>query len=313
MAERVFVTGATGVIGRRVVPELVRLGYDVTAVGRTDEKRATLAKMGATAIAPQTDADGRISTALAAKALVGHTAVVNLATHMPPTTTKMLLPWEWTENDRVRRDDSAALVEAALTAGVRQFIQESFALVYEEGGDRWIDESFPQRPVKYNRTVLDAEASATRFTAAGGVGVVMRFAGFYGPDRLLRDMVGVVKNGWSPLPGRGDAFASSVAHEDAARAVVIAVHGKVGAGAYNICDDEPLRRAEWVSVLAAAAGAQAPKMIPAWLTKLAGSGVELLSRSLRMSNATFKRATGWSPRWPSVREGLPDAIRALDH
>lgn len=313
MAERVFVTGATGVMGRRVVPELVRLGYDVTAVGRTDERRATLAKMGATPIAPPTDSNGRISTALAAKVLVGHTVVVNLATHMPPTTTKMLLPWEWTENDRVRRDDSAALVEAARITGVRQFIQESFALVYEDGGDRWIDESCPQRPVKYNRTVLDAEASATRFTTAGGAGVVMRFAGFYGPDQLLRDMIGVVKKGWSPLPGRGDAFASSVAHEDAATAVVMALHGKISAGAYNICDDEPLRRAEWVNVLAAAAGVGAPKTMPAWLTKLAGSGVELLSRSLRMSNAKFKRATGWSPRWSSAREGLSDAIRALDH
>lgn len=313
MAERVFVTGATGVIGRRVVPELVRLGYGVTAVGRTDEKRATLAKMGATPVPSPSDASGRISTALATKALDGHAVVVNLATHMPPTSTKMLLPWEWKDNDRVRRDDSAAYVEAAIAAGVRQFVQESFAMVYEDGGDGWIDEPFPQRPVKYNRTVLDAEASAVRFTAAGGVGIVARFAGFYGPDQLLRDMIHVVKRGWSPLPGRGDAFASSVAHEDAASAIVAAVHGKLAAGAYNICDDEPLRRAEWVGVLARAVGAQQPKMMPGWLLKLAGSGVELLSRSERMSNAKFKRATGWSPRWSSAREGLVAAVRALDH
>jgi nucleoside-diphosphate-sugar epimerase len=143
MPERVFVTGATGAVGSHVVPELVRLGYDVTAVGRSDAKRATLQKMGARAVASPADAHGRISTELAAKALAGHDVVINLATHMPPTTTRMLLPWEWRENDRIRRDDSAAFVDAAVAAGVTRFIQESFAPIYEDGGDRWIDESFP--------------------------------------------------------------------------------------------------------------------------------------------------------------------------
>lgn len=312
MSDRVFVTGATGVIGRRVVPELVQLGYGVTAVGRTDKKRAILLSMGATPIASPTDDRGRVSAALAGKALEGHSVVVNLATHMPPTTTRMLLPWEWRENDRVRRDDSAALVDAAIKVGVRQFIQESFAPVYDDGGERWIDESFPLRPVKYNRTVVDAEQSAARFTASGGIGVVVRFAAFYGPDALLRDMIGVVKKGWSPLPGRGDAYCSSVAHEDAARAVVAAaVHGRIAAGAYNICDDEPLRRADWIRALADAAGLPMPKLMPTWLTKLGGSGIALLARSQRMSNAKFKRTTGWTPKWRSAREGLPSAVRAL--
>lgn len=311
MSERVFVTGATGVIGRRVVPELVRLGYGVTAVGRSDEKRTMLARMGATPVASPADGRGRISASLATKALEGHSIVVNLATHMPPTTTRMLLPWEWKENDRIRRDDSAAFVDAAIDAGVGRFIQESFAPVYEDGGERWIDETFPLRPVKYNRTVLDAEHSAARFTASSGVGVVLRFGAFYGPDALLRDMIAVVKKGWSPLPGRGDAFCSSVAHEDAARAVVSAVRGPIAPGAYNICDDEPLRRADWIRALANAAGLPMPKLMPAWLTTLGGSGIALLSRSQRMSNAKFKRATSWSPRWSSARDGLPSAVRVL--
>ena len=311
MSERVFVTGATGEIGQHVVPELVRLGYGVTAVGRTEKKRAMLTDMGAIAVASPADAHGRISTALAAKALEGHAVVINLATHMPPSSMRMLLPWEWSENDRIRRDDSAAFVDAAIKAGVRQFIQESFAPVYADGGERWIDESFPLQPVKYNRTVLDAERSAARFTASGGVGVVVRFAAFYGPDALLRDMLRVVKKGWSPLPGRGDAYCSSVAHADAARAVVAAVHARVAAGAYNVCDDEPLRRADWIRALANAAGLPMPKLIPEWLTNLAGSGIALLSRSQRMSNAKLKQATGWSPKWASARQGLVSAVTAL--
>lgn len=312
MSERVFVTGATGVVGSHLVPELVRLGYAVTAVGRTDAKRATLAKWGAVAVASPSDSNGRISATLAAKALAGHDVIVNLATHMPPSSMKMLLPWEWGENNRIRRDDSAAFVDAALTAGVRRFIQESFAPVYADGGERWIDESFPLQPVRYNRSVLDAERSAARFTSGGGVGIVVRFGAFYGPDPLLRDMIRVVRKGWSPLPGLGSAYCSSVAHEDAASAVASIIAAGAAAGTYNVTDDEPLRRADWAGALARAIGVPMPKIMPAWLTKLGGGNMELLSRSQRMSNAKLKAATGWKPRWRSAREGLPVAVRILD-
>jgi len=310
MSERVFVTGATGEVGRRVVPGLIRLGYAVTAVGRSDAKRAMLAKLGATAVASPSNAQGRISAALAAKVLAGHTAVINLATHMPPSTIRMMLPWEWRENDRIRSEDSAAFVTAAIDAGVARFIQESFAPVYDDAGDRWIDETFPIRPVKYNRTVVDAERSAERFTASGGAGVVLRFAGFYGPDQLLRDMIKVVRKGWSPVPGRPESFWSSCAHDDAASAVVAALKPSVSAGIYNVCDDEPLHRIEWTATLARAAGAPMPKQMPVWLEKINGT-MQLLSRSQRMSNAKLKRASGWSPLWKSAREGLPKAVEQV--
>jgi len=310
MSNRVFVTGATGEVGRRVVPELIRLGYDVTAVGRSEEKRAALAKVGATPVASPSNEHGRISTSVAARALAGHSTVINLATHMPPSTMRMMLPWEWRENDHIRCEDSAALVTAALEAGVTRFVQESFAPVYADEGDRWIDESCPIEPVKYNRTVVDAERSAARFTSSGGVGIALRFAGFYGPDQLLRDMVGVVRKGWSPVPGPPQSYWSSCAHDDAASAVVAALRPNVAAGTYNVCDDEPLHRIEWTETLARAAGAQMPKQIPAWLSKLNGT-MQLLSRSQRMSNAKLRQASGWSPTWKSAREGLPNAVAML--
>jgi nucleoside-diphosphate-sugar epimerase len=311
MTDRVFVTGATGEVGRRVVPELVRLGYAVTAVGRNDAKRALLAKLGATPVGSPSDEHGRISTSLATKALAGHAVVINLATHMPPSTFRMMLPWSWHENDRIRRDDSAAFVTAAIEAGVTRFIQESFAPVYGDGGDRWIDETFPIEPVSYNRTVIDAERSAERFSASGGIGVVVRFAPFYGPDQLLRDMIAVVRKGWSPVPGPPQAFWSSCAHDDAAAAVVATLGPSVTAGIYNVCDDEPLHRIEFTATLARAAGAAMPRPMPAWLSRFGGTTLKLLSRSQRMTNSKLKRASGWAPKWKSARDGLPKAVEML--
>src|SRR5829696_1776587 len=302
MTERVFLTGATGVIGRRVAPELVRLGHRVTAVGRSRAKREQLAAAGADPIEIDLfDADA------VRRAVAGHSVVINLATHMP-SSFGMLLPWAWRENDRVRRDGSASLASAAIDVGASRFVQESFAPIYEDAGERWITEEFPVRPAPYNRTVLDAERSARRITERGGIGIVLRFAGFYGADHLLREMIGVVRRGWAPLPGPSSAYWSSVSHDDAAAAVMAAL--AVPAGTYNVCDDEPLTRAEWSAALAAAIGAAPPRAMPAWLTKLGGSTMALLSRSQRMSNGALASASGWAPRWKSAREGFAHYCRA---
>ncbi|MBV9879224.1 MAG: NAD(P)-dependent oxidoreductase [Gemmatirosa sp.] len=302
---RVFVTGATGVIGRRVVPRLVAAGHRVTAVGRTPEKRTALARAGAATVdASLFDVDAL------RRAMDGHDTIVNLATHMPRSATHMLLPGAWRENDHVRRDGSAALVDAALAAGATRFVQESFAPIYEDGGEAWIDETQPVRPARYNRSTVDAERSAARFAARaarGGAGIVLRFAMFYGPDSaLLDDMLPMVRRGWSPMPGRPEAFVSSVSHDDAAAAVVASLD--LATGTYNVCDDEPVRRGEWAASLAAALGVPAPRPLPRWLTRLGGSSAELLSRSQRMSNRRLRAATAWAPRWPSVRDGWASAL-----
>jgi 2-alkyl-3-oxoalkanoate reductase len=126
---RVFVTGATGVVGRRAVPLLVAAGHAVTAVGRSQPKRDALRAAGATPV----DVDLFDAAALR-RAVAGHEAVVNLATHIPPSSTAMLLPWAWRENDRVRREGSATLAGAARAEGVSRLVQESFAPVKEDGG-----------------------------------------------------------------------------------------------------------------------------------------------------------------------------------
>jgi nucleoside-diphosphate-sugar epimerase len=242
--------------------------------------------------------------------VAGHDAIVNLATHIPHSMARMLVPGGWRENDRIRRVGSANLVDAALGVGVDRFIQESFAPIYVDRGDDWIDEDAPVRPAHYNRTVLDAEASVRRFIAGGGTGVALRFAAFYGPDAFqLGEMVRFVRHGWAPLLGPAGSFFSSVSHDDAAAAVVAAL--AVPAGVYNVADDQPLRHREFVDALADAMGARHPRLAPAVLANLGGSMGRLLARSQRISNRKLRAASRWAPMYPSVREGFPAALANL--
>ena len=188
---RVVVFGATGVVGRRAVPLMIREGHRVTAVGRSPDRLSILSNQGAATIALDLfDRD-------AIKRAVGdHEAVVNLATAIPRSSLGMFFRRAWKENDRIRKNFSALVVDETLAASARVFIQESFAPIYVDSGDRWITEEGAIRPVPYNETTLDAEVSAERFARQGGRGVVLRFAYFYGPhDRFTGDVFGYVARG----------------------------------------------------------------------------------------------------------------------
>ena len=301
---KIFITGATGVIGRRVIPLLVAAGHQVSAVSRSPQNRALLEQLGATPAQVDLFAADAVRRAVA-----GHTVVINLATHLPRGT-RMFLPGAWRTNDRLRRVASAILVDAALASGVERFIQESFAPVYPDSGDAWIDEGTLIRPARYNRSVADAEQSAARFTLSGRTGVVLRFSNFYGADAWqTRDMIRFVRKGWAPIPGAADSFLSAVSHDDAATAVVAALN--VPAGVYNVTDDEPLRRREFFDTLAAALRVPPPKIPPAWMGRLMGSLGETLTRSLRISNRKLREASGWRPQYRSVREGWPAVLASL--
>ena len=293
---RILVFGATGVVGRRAVPLMVAAGHEVTAVGRNPARRSALERAGAKV----TNVD-LFDRSAVRRAVQGQDAVVNLTTHMPASTLRVMLPGAFRENDRIRKAGSAIVADAAAEAGVGRLIQESFAPVYDDGGDRWLDESAPQKPAHYNRTVLDAERSAQRFGLSGGDWVVLRFAWFYGPDSFLPEMVKVARKGWAPIPGAGDAYWSPVSHDDAASAVLASLAAP--SGAYNVCDDEPLTRRELLDALTDAFGLARVKPMPSWATLLMGSMGELLGRSERMSNRKL-RGIGWAPRYPSVREGF---------
>ncbi len=298
---KIFLTGATGVVGRRVVPMLIEAGHEVTAVGRSPEKRAQLTKAGARAV------DVSLFDAEALRdVLKGHEVVINLATHIPRTMS-MFRRSAWRENDRVRSEGARNLVDAAMATGVKRLIQESFAPVYPDRGDEWIDETTPIHPVRYNATVADAEASVEKFTRAGGTGIVLRFGGFYGPDaRHVHDLLPLIRKGWAPMPSDPRAFISSISHDDAATAVVAALNAR--AGVYNVTDDEPVTRREFFDSLATVVGARPPRIPPKWMAPIAGSLGRMLARSQRISNRKFRAETGWAPKYRSVREGWETAV-----
>ncbi|HEX3125445.1 MAG TPA: NAD(P)-dependent oxidoreductase [Rhodanobacteraceae bacterium] len=302
---KILLTGATGVIGRRVVPLALSAGHEVTAIVRSPPKAAALGLGGARIVQADLFDAGAVMHAVA-----DHDIVVNLATHMPSSSARLLLRSAWRQNDRIRRLASRNLVAAARGSRVRVFIQESFAPVYPDRGELWIDETVPISPARYNESIEDAEHNALGFSDSGRRGIVLRFGAFYGADaRHCMDLIHAVRKGWAPIPGSPDAFVSSITHEDAARAVLAALD--LQSGIYNITDDEPVPRRDYAGALAAALGVPAPKFLPPGFKYLLGSAGRLLARSQRISNGKFKQAAGFTCRYPSVRSGWPAVIAEL--
>jgi nucleoside-diphosphate-sugar epimerase len=239
-------------------------------------------------------------------AVAGHEVVVNLATKIP-SLGRSGLPGAWRENSRIRAFGSRNLVDGALTAGADRYLQESFAPAYPDRGDEWIDEDVRLEPAPYARTVIEAERQAERFTEAGGIGVVLRFGLFYGPDGIHADTIlRTARRGFAPVIGAPDAFMSSITTDDAASAVLAAVGAP--AGIYNVVDDEPLTRRDYADALGRSVGREHLRIVPAWLAGLGGSKTRMLMRSQRVSNRRLKDATSWSPAYPSAREGWPAIV-----
>lgn len=303
---KVFLAGGTGAIGRHAVRALVGAGHDVTAVARSDEKGEWLASEGAAPVRVS------IFDRPALGPLVsGHDAVVNIATHVPPMR-RAARRAAWAEHDRIRREASAALAGAAQDSGVGRFVQEAITFTYADRGDEWIDEDVPLDVPDAFGTAVAAEEATERFTDAGGTGVVLRFGSFYGPGSEQTDvLLRWARRHVGFLVGRPDEYVSSIHVADAGAAVAAAL--SVPAGTYNVVDDEPVTKGRLAAAVGEAVGARPWVHVPGRLTPLLLRGqpaAALLVRSQRVSNARFRSATGWSPRYPSVDEGLAATVGA---
>jgi nucleoside-diphosphate-sugar epimerase len=301
---KLFVAGATGVLGSRVVPLLVAAGHDVTGVARSDEKAASLRGAGANPVGVDLFDPGAVQ-----KAVRGAEVVCNLATHIP-SLVQAALPGAWAENDRIRNDVSRNLVDAALDAGATRFVQESVVFLYADGGDRWIDEQFPLDVPAYMRSVVAAESQASRFTEAGGTGVVLRFGMFYGPGSShTESTLAMARRRIGSAIGPKERYWTMVHLDDAAPAVVAAL--KVPAGVYNVVEDEPSTRAGQLDAVASALGVQKLRSPSRVMAVAGGRKTRALARSQRVTNRRFKELSGWAPRYPDARGGWRATVAAM--
>ena len=292
---KIFVAGATGVIGRRAVAGLRAAGHEVTGLARSQEKALVLSQQGV-----EPAAIDLFDRAAVARAVAGHDAVVNLATAIPSGEHAGQRS-AWEQNHRIRREGTGNLAEAALATGVLRFVQESITLLYADAGDRLIDEAAPVAPTWTTASALDAEAAAGRFAASGGgAAVVLRFGLLYGPDSAhTLETVAAARAGVATEPGPPSAYRSSLTSDDAATAVVAAMDAPPGT--YNVVDDAPLRRRHYMNAITTALGRPGSTLVrgPEELS----ADFEMMTRSHRVTNGCFRQVTAWRPRSPSAWEG----------
>ena len=303
---KVFVAGATGVLGRPTVRALVEAGHEVRGTARGIEKAEMLRSFGAEPIEVDLFDPDALRTGVA-----GSEAVLHFATKIPPI---MRMRWKgaWRENDRLRTIASKHLVDAALATSAQVFIYESITFIYGEHGDEWIGEDGSLSIYWASlKSTLDAERETKRFTEAGGRGVSLRYAAFYAPyAQSTLDTVRLARRRMFPLPAEGSNFFSSIHVDDGATAAVAALQAP--AGVYNVTDDEPLRMRDYARAITDAFGLKPPRRVPRWLFRLVGGGpAKYLMSSQRVANARFKEKTGWVPKYRSAREGWQQIAQEL--
>ena len=298
---KIFVTGATGVLGRPVVKALVADGHQVEALSRSSKDEALLQGLGARPL--EVDL---FDTAALTPALTGTDAILHLATKIPPTS-QVGKRASWLENDHLRRDGTRCLIEAALaTESVRHFVYPSYAFLYPDSGADWIDVNTTSvRPSPLLQSSLDAEAAVTRFAQQGRHGVSLRLASLYGPESgATREQIDYARKGLAALPGAKEGYFPQLWVQDAASALITALGESVPSGIYDVGDDEPLTRGELFDVMAHAVGRAHLLALPGPLLHLfSGVAYDQISRSLRISNRHFKEISGWKPLVVSAREG----------
>lgn len=305
---RVLVAGATGAIGRRLVVQLIERGHEVTGTYRSASDSAdTLRAAGAEMV--ELDL---LDAAAVGRVVAGARpdAIVHEATALANSGFSRKLDKTFAQTNRLRTTGTDALLAAARAVGVERFVAQSFAPYrYARQGGMVKAEEDPLDPEPPAGTHETAAAMAHLDEVVPGFGgIALRYGGFYGDpdDQLVR----MVRKRRYPIIGDGAGVTSWVHLDDAASATVLALDHD-GPAIYNIVDDEPAATSEWLPALARALGARPPRHIPAGIVRLiTGADVVMgATQSRGASNAKAKRELGWTPRYPTWREGFVAAHR----
>jgi 2-alkyl-3-oxoalkanoate reductase len=309
---KVFLAGATGALGKRLIPQLIANGHSVVGTTRSESKTSLLWDLGAKPVVVDAlDRDAMIAAVTAEKP----DAIVHQLTALTGVDFRRFeKSFELT--DRLRSEGTDILLAAAKAAGVQKFVAQSYAgWPYARTGGNVKREEDPldPQPAKQTRRSLAAIRHVeSAVTAANGI--VLRYGGFYGPGTGLErsgEQLEAVRKRQFPLVGDGRAVWSFVHIDDAAAATVIALE-RGRTGIYNIVDDDPAPVAEWLPYLAEVAGAKPPRHLPLWLARLVGGEhmVVLMDEARGASNEKARRELGWEPSHHSWRSGFQEALAA---
>lgn len=313
---RIFVAGATGALGRQLLPRLTERGHEVTGMTRSDSKQELVRDLGGHPVVADALEPDSVAQAVAQ---AEPEAIVHQLTAIPHAIDMRHLAREFAQTNRLRTEGTDHLLAAGRAVGVRRFVAQSNATVIyaRVGGTVKVEEdALDASPPEQARTAADAirhlESAVTGATWAEGV--VLRYGAFYGPGTNFSlgpegKMVEAIRKRQVPLVGKAGGVWSFIQIADAADATVNAIEGR-GRGIYNVVDDEPAAVADWLPVAAKAVDARAPRRVPRWLGRLfAGEFATLMMTEARgASNAKAKRELAWTPRYASWREGFATGL-----
>jgi 2-alkyl-3-oxoalkanoate reductase len=295
---RIFLAGATGTLGRRLVPRLIERGHHVTGTTRSDRGAALLREMGAEpAVLDPLDAPAVHDAVAAARPDV----VVHQLTALAGVKFGRNFDRTFAQTNRLRTEGTDILLAAARAAGVRRLVWQSYAgwpYARQGGPAKTEDDPLDPDPPADARESLAAIRHLERAVTEAD-GIVLRYGGFYGPGTSIAEggaHLELIRRRRFPLGGDGRGVWSLVHIDDAAAATVAAIEGGPP-GIYNIVDDAPAPAAEWLPAMAKAVGAPPPRRMPGWLVRLAAGpqALTMMTRSRGASNAKAKRKLGWSP------------------
>jgi nucleoside-diphosphate-sugar epimerase len=302
---RVFVAGGTGVIGRRLVPQLVARGHQVIATTTSASKLGLLEQMGAEGVVMDGLDAASVGEAVAAArpdAIVNQMTALSVAHSGKPNPRRPARFFATT--NRLRSEGIDHLLAAAEATGVSHVVAQGHASMNGIRNGGWVKtEEDPLEVVEGTKAINHLEEVVVR---AGGA--VLRYGGFYGPG-AHDDQIHLVRKRLLPLVGGGTGYVSWVHVDDAANATVLAMEQKAQ-GVFNIVDDEPVPVSVWLPYLAECVGAKPPRRVPAWLARLlAGEmAVGVMTEGRGFSNAKAKRQLGWELRYPSWRQGFKEVL-----
>jgi len=313
---KVFVAGATGALGKQLVPMLVSEGHEVTGMTRTPAKEDAVRAMGArAAVADALDPEGVAQAVAEAEP----EAIIHELTAIDATSFSRSLDKMFALTNRLRTEGTDHLLAAARAVGARRFIAQSFAgWSFELTGSMIKTEEDPleERPAKtVSQTVGALRHVEEVVTNAEGIeGLALRYGGFYGPGTSLGvnpdgEQVEMIRKRRWPMVGDGAGILSLVHIHDAATATLAALdHG--APGVYNVVDDDPAPMSVVIPEIAEVIGAEPPRHLPRWVGRLvAGEGMTIMMTELRgASNAKAKRELGWELRYPSWRLGIREGL-----